>query len=624
MSGDDWGGDDWYVDQEPHWLIWLRQRGLGRTAVAAVSGGVLVITVCSVLALNLWGRPATGSLPRTGDPVATSPTLTDSAAELAPLPHGMPTHFAFGIMNSPGDTALLNGMRTHNGTAWDFRYQYLAGGVNTGKGWETWNSPTGAFATLYMQESADNGYLPSLIYYELRQSNGPCSNCDDGAADRANLKDPAVMAAYYGNWRLLMQRIGQFGKQVLVIVEPDLWGFLQQSVVFGSNGAASVPASVASSGDTDAAGLDDTAQGFAQALLHMRDRYAPNAILTLHVSLWSTDEDLGSSTDASLDVQGITNSTAQFLLTAGLVGNPKGISTWDVLSNDVSDRDSAQGAAWWDRTNQTFPNFARYLSYISTVSRLTQRRVVLWQVPEGNQYFDTMNDSPHHTQDNRPEYILGHLPDFAHAGIVAVLFGPGQGGTSIDDAANDGITNPHPINSFECDHCNVHLSPYPDDDGGYLRLFVGAYFRGGSLSLVQPALWNSPPTESVNDGPTVTPLAQGTCQRTPVATIGQATIAPNPAHRGQQVTFSVYITLSCNTSAALVVDVYEGGLTKSILKIPDKLEQFVAGQPRLISVSGPLPSMALAGPHTVTVGVFDTAFKVEYGFGAAGVVLQVT
>ena len=33
-----------------------------------------------------------------------------------------------------------------------FRYQYLAGGVNTGNGWATWN-PDGAFATYYIRES---------------------------------------------------------------------------------------------------------------------------------------------------------------------------------------------------------------------------------------------------------------------------------------------------------------------------------------------------------------------------------------------------------------------------------------------------------------------------------------
>lgn len=624
MRGDDWQPDDafWYVDQESRWVRLLRRYGRSRLALAAISASLLLIIVCSVLALSLHGQPAAHGLgPGAGLPQTTP---SNGAAQAATLPVGMPMHFAFGVMNSPGDVGLLNDMRTHNGTSWDFRYQYLAGGVNTGQGWETWNSPAGQFATNYVQESAKNGYIPALVYYELRQSNGTCANCDDGSADRTNLADPKVMAAYYANWRLLMQKIGQFDKPVLVIVEPDLWGFLQQSVVFGSNSAAAVPASVASSGDPDAAGLANTAQGFAQALLHMRDRYAPNALLTLHVSFWATLEDIGSSTDVSLSAQQVASATAQFLQTAGLTGNPKGISTWDLLSSDVSDRDSAQGAAWWDPTNQTVPNFARYLSFISDVSSLTHRRVVMWQVPEGNQYFDTMNDSPQHTQDNRAQYILGHILDFARAGVVAVLFGPGQSGTSVDDGAHDGVTNPHPITSFNCNDCNSHLSTYPDDDGGYLRIFVGAYYRGGVLSLTQPGSWSTwKGPAPVGASATVTPLPAGTCERAPSAAIGQATISPNPVLPGQRISFSVYVTLSCNTAAAMVLNVYEGWARTSILRLASGNEQFTSGKPRLITFTGTLPSTAQPGGHDVTLEVYDTKGVTLYASGQLDVTLVV-
>jgi hypothetical protein len=392
--------------------------------------------------------------------------------------------------------------------------------------------------------------------------------------------------------------------------------------VFNSNSAADVPASVDSSGDADAAGLANTAQGFAQAILHIRDRYAPNALLTLHASFWSTAVDIGSSTEVSLNAQQVADTTAQFLSTAGLSHNPKGISTWNLISSDVSDRDSGQGAAWWDPTNQRLPNFARYLAFIAEVAARTNRRVVMWQVPEGNQYFDTMNDSPHHLQDNRPQYILAHVPEFVRAGVVAVLFGPGQGGTTVDDQAGDGVSNPHPIASFQCDHCNTHLSVYPDDDGGFLRIFVGAYYRAGPLSLAQPAAWKGMPI--VDTGATVTPVPAGTCERTPKAAIGQATITPNPAHAGQRVSVAVYVTLSCNTDAAMVLDVYEGGLSTSILKIADHDERFVAGQARLITFSGTLPATAQPGAHAISLGIFDTAYSTIYGFGSVNVTLQVS
>ncbi|HLZ80757.1 MAG TPA: hypothetical protein VKP04_03935, partial [Ktedonobacteraceae bacterium] len=169
---------------------------------------------------------------------------------------------------------------------------------------------------------------------------------------------------------------------------------------------------------------------------------------------------------------------AKFLKSAGLYGNPTGVSSWNLLSNDVADHDAGQpGGIWWDRYNHTFPNFARYLKFIGLLSQDVHRRVVVWQVPIGNQYFDTMNNSSGHYQDNRAEYMLGNVAKFAAAGIIAVLFGPGNGGTMNIDKMNDGITNPAPISTYECNLCNNHTSMYSDDDGGYLRIFVGLYMK---------------------------------------------------------------------------------------------------------------------------------------------------
>ena len=439
--------------------------------------------------------------------------------------------------------------------------------------------------------------------------------------DLANLSNPGVMKAYYANWRLLMRMIGAAGKPALVVVEPDLWGFLQQTVVYGSNSASGITASVASSGDADAAGLPNTAQGFAWALLRIRDRYAPNALLTLHASIWSTAIDLGSSTQADLDVTGLADTTAQFLLTAGLQGNPTGISTWDLLSNDVADRDSGQGSPWWDPTNTLVPNFARYLSYVTTLSKETGRRVVMWQVPEGNQFFDTMDDSPQHTQDNRAQYILSHVADFARAGVVAVLFGPGQGGTSASDGAHDGITNPEPIKSYQCDRCNNHKSTYPDDDGGFLRLFVGAYYQAGPLSLANPAAWSPPKTPVV---PTVAGYAAGACDFQPVAIIGKVTASPNPVAPGQRVTLSAYVTVNCTTEAIVKFDVYQGANPVAILSLSSTIANFTAAQPRMISASGIVPSGVAVGSHAIGVSVTDFAIVKVYGYALSGTQLLVS
>ncbi len=554
-----------------------------------------------------------------GTPVPTG-SNTSSTGSIFPLPSGIPAHFSFGLMSAPGDVHLMNDMRSRNGTAWDFRYQYLAGGVNTGKGWETWSSSAAGFATAYLTESTANHYIPVFVYYEMRQSQGACDACTQAQYDLSNLNSPTVMRAYYANWRLLMQKIAAFGRPVLVIVEPDLWSFMEQSVIALGNVASAVPASVASSGDPDAAGFPNNGQGFAWTLLHIRDRYAPNAVLALHVSNWATGNDINSSTDPVLDVSRIEHRTAQFLKGAGLTGNPPNVSSWDILSDDIADHDSGQGIAWWDRTNQSYPNFTRYLTFASALTQDMRRNLLLWQVPEGNQYFDTENNTAHHTQDNRAEYILGHVADFARAGIVGVLFGPGNFGTSVDDAAHDGVTNPAPITSFECNRCNNHVSIYADDDGGYLRLFVGAYYRHGPLKLTDLGAWTPAPTPDA--GATVPPPPAGACTGAPRAAIGQISATPNPVAPGHVVTFAITITMSCNTT--VLVDIEANSASARIFQVTQDNVAFKQNQPRTITVRATVPVGTAPGTYLVRVGVFQVGWGPLYSWDDGAMSLQVT
>ena len=89
----------------------------------------------------------------------------------------------FGLGNSPADL----GWMTSSGVPWKYRYQYLAGGVNTHTGWETWNSPTGAFASYYMDDSSKNHYIPVFVYYELLQSQ-PSVEQDDCTLERLGVE----------------------------------------------------------------------------------------------------------------------------------------------------------------------------------------------------------------------------------------------------------------------------------------------------------------------------------------------------------------------------------------------------------------------------------------------------
>jgi hypothetical protein len=390
-----------------------------------------------------------------------------------------------GLANQPGKVGWLQS----SGAAWDARYQYLAGGANTPSNWKTWQwdqLPPGQFASDYISESANNGYLPVFTYYQLLQST-PAAGGNEYEQDFNNLNNPSTMNAYYADFKLLMDRINLSSKTVLVHIEPDLWGFLQKR----STDPYNVTASVASSGYADVAGYPNNAAGFAKALVGLRDKYAPKALLAYHISPWaSTSGDLASNTSADFNVAVAAQETAGFYNQTG--------ANFDLLFYDISDRDAGyytsigQPFRWWDVSNTTFPNFNRFNQFAAAVTATTNKRGILWQVPIGNTLYRTLNNTTNHWQDNRVQYYLGQdnnlkLQELAASGIIGLLYGAGDTQTTTYyDSAHDGVTNPNPING------NNLFALYSDDDGGYLRLRGQAYYNRGPLPLTSPTFSSSP------------------------------------------------------------------------------------------------------------------------------------
>lgn len=155
-------------------------------------------------------------------------------------------------------------------------------------------------------------------------------------------------------------------------------------------------------------------------------------------------------------------------------------ANFDLLFSEFSDRDSAfPGGSWWNATD-----FSRHTLFLGTVSTHTSKRMVLWQIPLGNTIMRSCDDSQFHYQDNRVQTILGGdsqyywTNQYMAAGTIGFLFGGGQyGDTDVDDGANDGITNPAPING------NTGVANVSDDDGGYFSMKARAYYAMGALSL---------------------------------------------------------------------------------------------------------------------------------------------
>lgn len=415
-------------------------------------------------------------------------------AQAVNVPPSLPDHLAVGVKAHPDATGIY-GWMPDSGIPFDYAYQYLAGGVNTGNGWQAWNT-SAQFPLWYAQGAATRGYIPTFPYYMLLQSNGTCGSCGEPQRDLSNLNNASVMNAYFADFAKLMQRLGSgthdgiagFGGTAIVHLEPDLSGYAQQAVLNSAscygyctgtgNDPSLLKAAVASSGHPAAAGFANTYEGFNQALLHIRDLYAPDVLLAGHVSGWATMQDVGSSTDPLLDATALGAQAGSFTAQSG---------SFDLLFNDVADRDSAyykyvwgRQNAFWDRANLVFPNFHRWEQYVAAITQATGLGVIVWQVPVGNQWFRSVNNSDGHYQDNRVEYFFSHLEELRDAGVIGLQFGAGNpGSTDHWDARNDGVTNPAAIcntdGSSSGSICNDHVAAHADDDGGYLRLQAAAY-----------------------------------------------------------------------------------------------------------------------------------------------------
>jgi hypothetical protein len=304
-----------------------------------------------------------------------------AAASLPALPAGWPAdQFELGLADGAGGGATL-----HARAPFAFRYQYLAGGVNTGLGWATWNT-NGQFVSWYVADSAANHAIPVFPYYMLLQST-PATGTSESARDLSNLANHTTMAAYYADLRLFFARAaGSPGPHV----EPDLWphraGRLERH-----DGATSGEAWRRRAG-----GPTDTAAGFAQPSCGS-ETLAPNVILAITLRL-------GHGLTCILAALTPRRHFAARRAFYNSLG-----AGFDVAFADIADRDAAfkqlvygdGGASWWNATD--FPRYARFYAGFTAA---TGKRTVIWQIPLGNSKMRALNNTWGHYQDNRAEWFL--------------------------------------------------------------------------------------------------------------------------------------------------------------------------------------------------------------------------
>jgi hypothetical protein len=426
-----------------------------------------------------------------------------TSAAPPPAPAGWPATLQFGLADDPGDAASL-----HAAAPFAVRYAYLSGGVNTGSGWSTWNSPSGAYANLYINESVASGMTPMFTYYQILQSDPQDSSDSEEQLDLAHFQNLSTMTAWFADFTLLLKQCHAYpGTTVVVDVEPDFWAYMEQETTGDAGDPTTVGGEVGACGG-DVAGFANNVSGFAQAIKHLRDLYAPNVLFGFDAEDWGTNWSLLASlpkaTAAKAAALGVQSGTYLNNLAAD----------FDLVFASFSDRDEGyyqivkgQSGAWYQSAD-----FLNFSTFLSNVSSTTSKRVVLWQTPEGNTLMLSCNNSWGHYQSNYAEWMLNdptraNLQSLLNAGIIGINFGAGATGCTVAaDGDGDGITNFAPVTDAQSTDASPTVissvavpvgtppsynatsqtlsTPYAaDDDGGFLKYQVYQYYQRGAMSL---------------------------------------------------------------------------------------------------------------------------------------------
>jgi hypothetical protein len=447
-----------------------------------------------------------------------APLVAPSAGS---IPVGMPSRLAVGLFEDTGQTWMRDSK-----VPWDVRYRYFT------KGWINnwgWSPADGSWGKKFMTESAEQGFLPAIQYYQF--------NFEPGGGEAqflAKAQNATTNKNYFSDFKVLMQRAKEFNKPVLVLLEADGFGYLQQQ----SGNNPNAYAAVAATGLPELSGLPNTVAGWSLAFLQLRKAVgANNVILGIHISGWASTKDIAYFSVADT-LQPEVDKVYNFLKPLGLGPNVTG-ATFDVLVGDPLDRDSdfyvrqLGQNRWWDASDTasiSSSSFNRYAEWLRLWNVKSGKRWVLWQIPLGNSNHLNVNFNANVPRsgykDNRPEYFFGpdgakHREKFASSGVIALLFGKGEGRQSS------------------------YTNDYYTDGQLFMKSRAGAFLKAGGLTIPRGST-TSPTVTTPTPTPTPTPVPTPT--PTPTPSTGDA--APFNFESGTQGWSAAGLAASVSTATA--------------------------------------------------------------------------
>lgn len=369
---------------------------------------------------------ATASTAGAGNPGGpfNPPVMTTTAAQIA-VAIGRQPNFLIGMGNDLAADHNQDGA-FRLGTTLDLHYAYLVAYLNADKSWGSWKdwNPEGSFINIITDTADSHGVVPMISLYSMAAAG-------DGVL--SGLSSDSFEKGYWGDVRLLFQRLGIFGKPAFVHFEPDFWAYAEQQ---SHEDPTSLKVALRAAAP-ECAELSEDLVGMGYCIIKLARSYAPKALIGFHASQWAN---------------GDPSATAAFLKKVGA-------DRTDVIFADMLDRDAGcfeakvdpscqrGGSFYWDESNTTSPNFHEYLAWSKAIVDGVGRPMVWWQIPFGVPS-TTPGGSPDHYRDNRVHYIFSHIREFVDAGGLGAAFGTGAGNQTT-----------------------------PDTDGGQFQAAVAGYYK---------------------------------------------------------------------------------------------------------------------------------------------------
>lgn len=395
----------------------------------------------------------------------------------------------------------------------DVRYIYINGGPME-RGWQSWG---GKRAERFTAESLRLGLIPFFVYYNIPDGG------ESFTTNLSHIRDTDYMQDYFQDLDIFMAQVQTAAQGELygMILEPDFLGYFQQmgDLHLGTSDPAQISTVVGADQIDNNAGTIKTLIERVNKTINDKRREGHQVFFGWQLNLWSYAPTSGSKgvlrrTDSDdlgwvagrQAIDEAAQATAQYGIDAGILSHGADFVSIDKYGLDAMIHQNTPNPAdsTWFFNNDHWMN---YLHYVKQMHQVTNKPMVLWQLPVGHingstdtsaytgQAFPLLDNSNTRGEDSTTSFFFGdtintndsvrqqyfsqnlagdsklsasgnqitfgdHFSEAKDAGVIMALFGAGVG------MSTDGVGSP------------------PTDDHFWIQKVQG-YYANGVVPLSQ-------------------------------------------------------------------------------------------------------------------------------------------